>query len=249
MGQQWCSEVVAPFEQTLAGRYPFSPGGRDVRLDDIDAFYRPGDGLLWKFTGGALNDLVQLTGDDYAFTAKYPHGGGLYGRGLLDFLDRSRAISKAFYPGNARSPQVDFSVRIHGTSSKVDTTTFSVGGKRVGYDNGPLTWQSLSWPGPEPARGAAFSVRGQTIRAGNDIAGPWGLFRLIEGGEVQRSADDTISVTWQLPADDVRVWLELRPSHSESPLFDASGRLYRLLRGTNVAAPRRISGAQAGCAP
>src|SRR5262249_45543425 len=66
LGQQWCNEVVRPFEQTLFGHYPFNPNGRDARVDDIDAFYRPGDGALWKFSGGALNDLVQLNGESYA---------------------------------------------------------------------------------------------------------------------------------------------------------------------------------------
>jgi type VI secretion system protein ImpL len=252
VGQQWCREVVTPFEQTLLAHYPFNPGGHDVRMDDIDAFYRPGDGALWKFTAGTLADQVQLVGDSYGFTPKFQHGGGQYGHNLLEFLDRSRAVTRAFYPNDARSPRLEFSVRIHGTSSKVDTTTFSVGGKRVSYDNGPLTWQTLSWPGPEPAKGAAFSVRGHTIRAGNDMQGVWGLFRLLEAGEAERSGEDAISVTWRLPADDVRVFIELRPAHADSPFFDSQDhattpRLLRLLRGPNVNAPHHIVGAQTGC--
>jgi type VI secretion system protein ImpL len=256
VGQQWCSEVVTPFEQTLLGHYPFSANGRDARVDDIDAFYRPGDGALWKFTTGSLADQVQLAGEGYGFTPKFQHGGGLYSRGLLEFLDRSRDIARAFYPNNARSPRVEFAVRIHGTSSKVDTTTFSVGGKRISYDNGPLTWQTLSWPGPEPAKGAAFSVRGHAIRAGNDMQGVWGLFRLLETGEVERSGEDAISVSWRLPADDVRVSIELRPAHGDSPFFDPQDahdhgntpRLMRVLRGPSVSAPHRVANGQ-GCAP
>jgi type VI protein secretion system component VasK len=172
---------------------------------------------------------------------------------LLEFLDRSRDIARAFYPSNARSPRVEFAVRIHGSSSKVDTTTFSVGGKRISYDNGPLTWQTLSWPGPEPAKGAAFSVRGHAIRAGNDMQGVWGLFRLLETGEVERSGEDAISVSWRLPADDVRVSIELRPAHGDSPFFDPQDhgntpRLMRVLRGSSVSAPHRIANGQ-GCAP
>jgi type VI protein secretion system component VasK len=146
---------------------------------------------------------------------------------------------------------LELSVRIHAASSKIDTTSFSVGGKRIGYDNGPLTWQTLAWPGPDPNRGAAFSVRGRTIRAGNEMAGPWGLFRLIETGDVQRSGDDAISVKWRLPADDIEVWIELRPAHPASPWFDAQERStpLRLLRGIGVTAPRRISSAQSVCTP
>jgi type VI secretion system protein ImpL len=249
---KWCSDIVSPFEQSLSGHYPFNPNGRDARIEDLDAFYRPADGLLWKFTSGALTELVQANADGFGFTPKYEKGGGLYGQGLLEFLNHSRAISQAFYPGNGGKAKVDFSVRIHGASSKVDTTTFSVGGKQIGYQNGPLTWQPMTWPGPDPSRGASFSVRGRAIRAGNDIEGQWGLFRLLESGEVTRSGDDTISVVWRLPADDVRVWIEVRPSGGSGRLFDApdrSARLLRLLRAGGVSAPHRIAHNQAACTP
>ena len=253
IAQQWCSEVVAPFEQSLLGRYPFSPSTRDSRLEDFDAFYRPSDGLLWKFTSNTLTDQVQLVGADFGYGAKYQHAGGApYSRALLEFLNRSRSIMRAFYAGPS-GPRLDFSVRIHAASSRVDTTTFSVGGKRVSYDNGPLTWQPLTWPGPDPERGAAFSVHGRMIRAGNDIAGPWGLFRLLETGKLERSGDDALSVKWRLPADDLEVWLELRPARAPSPWFDAQERtslqFLRLLRGTAAAAPHRVSRAQTACTP
>jgi type VI protein secretion system component VasK len=111
----------------------------------------------------------------------------------------------------------------------------------------------LSWPGPDPAKGAAFNVRGRTIRAGNDMQGVWGLFRLLEAGEVERSSEDSIGVTWRLPADDARVFIEIRPAHPDSPLFDSQDhsptpRLFRLLRSSTVNAPHRIAGGQ-GCTP
>jgi type VI protein secretion system component VasK len=134
----------------------------------------------------------------------------------------------------------------------VDTTTLSVGGKQISYDNGPLTWQTLSWPGPEPARGASFTVRGRAIRAGDDHPGVWGLFKLLEAGTAQRASEDTIGVTWRLPTEDVAVWIELRPNNSESPFFDRGDRaqeprILRVLRGPTVPAPHRIASSQPVC--
>jgi type VI protein secretion system component VasK len=253
LGKQWCSQVVAPYEQSLLGRYPFHPNGDDARLEDIDAYYKPGEGLLWKFASTTFGELVQLNSDHYEFTSKY-NNGGLFNEGLLDFLNRSRDISRAFYSGNAGSPKVDFSVRLHSASSNVDTITMSVGGKQVSYDNGPLTWQSLSWPGPEPTRGASFMVRGRNVRAGAEIPGLWGLFKLLESGAVGRVADDTISIKWRLQADDVAVWIELRPNNAVSPFFSRDEhsrdqRLLRVVRGAHVSAPRRIAASQAVCKP
>ena len=194
-----------------------------------------------------------LQGDHYTFSARNENGAGPYTDNLLEFLDRSHAISRALYPGGGAA-KVDFSVRLHAASSKVDTITLMVGGKSISYDNGPLTWQNLSWPGPEANRGASFMVKGRTVRAGNDIEGIWGLFRLLETGAVSRASDDAISVTWRLPTDDVTVWIELRPAVANSPFFDRDDRqhapkLLRLLRGSSVPAPRRIAASQPVCKP
>ena len=253
MGGRWCSDVVAPFEQSLMGRYPFNANGRDARIEDVEAYYKPGEGLIWKFINTTLRDQVQLQGDKYTFTARNENGQGPYNENLLEFLDRSHAISRSLYAAGG-SPKVDFAVRLHGASSKVDTITMMVGGKTISYDNGPLTWQNLSWPGPEPTRGASFMVKGRTIRAGNDIEGVWGLWRLLETGAVSRASDDAISITWRLPTDDVAVWIELRPAVANSPFFDRDDRqhepkLLRLLRGSSVPAPRRIAASQPVCKP
>jgi type VI secretion system protein ImpL len=253
LGKLWCSEVVAPYEQGLLGHYPFNPSGSDARIEDLDAYYKPGEGLLWKFTHGTMAEHVQLSSDHYAFTPKYAST-GLFNGGLLDFLDHSRDISRAFYAGNTNTARADFSVRLHSASSNVDTITLSVGGKQISYDNGPLTWQNLSWPGPEPAKGASFMVRGRNVRAGNELHGIWGFFRLLETGAVSRVSEDTVSVTWRLPADDVAVWIELRPNHATSPFFSRDERardqrLLRVVRGAHVPAPRRIAASQAVCKP
>jgi type VI protein secretion system component VasK len=97
-------------------------------------------------------------------------------------------------------------------------------------------------------------VRGRNVKAGNEIPGTWGFFRLLETGAVGRVSEDTVSVTWRLPADDVAVWIELRPTNSTSPFFSRDEhardqRLLRVVRGAHVPAPRRIAASQAVCKP
>ena len=97
-------------------------------------------------------------------------------------------------------------------------------------------------------------VRGHNVKAGNEIGGIWGLFRLLETGAVSRVNDDTISITWRLPADDVAVWIELRPNNAASPFFSRDERardqrLLRVVRGQHVTAPRRIAASQPVCKP
>jgi type VI protein secretion system component VasK len=82
----------------------------------------------------------------------------------------------------------------------------------------------------------------------------WGLFRLLEAGTVNRSADDAVAVTWRLPTDDVAVFIELRPNTALSPFFDRDDHsrephVLRLLRSPHVPAPRRIATHQPVCHP
>lgn len=246
LGQKWCKEVVAPFEKKLAERYPFNPEGEDARLEDFDAFYRPESGVLWRFVHANLKDQVHVADDHYAFTPKYALGGGLYTKELVEFLDRSLAISRAFYSSAAKAPRADFSLRIHGDAPDV---RISVGGKQIGFDKS-LPWQALSWPGPQAARGSAITARGRSVRS---QAGAWGLFRMLEHGTSARTADDAISVTWRL-ADDAALWIDLRPESSVSPFFDLQAlssqpHLLYVTRAASAQVPQRIALGQPPCKP
>jgi type VI secretion system protein ImpL len=251
--RRWCSEVVTAYDRGIRGSYPFDSRGHDLPLDAFATFYRPNEGVLWRFYKDALANTVQLNGDNFAFATRMGRdAGSIYQASLLEFLKSARDVTSVFFaPGNPE-PSVALEVMIH-PSPLVATTTFSVGGKQVEYHNGPEQWQTVSWPGTDPLAGAAFVVRG--ANGMNEQAkqeGTWGLFRLLEAGTVTRSSSKVFSVAWQLQTHDVTLKVDFRPVRSESPFFGVPGRtdrprLFQPLRTPSGLPPAQITHSAAAC--
>lgn len=224
ISSRWCTEVVVPFERSIRPAYPFDVNGHDLSIDDLTQFYAPDKGIVWAFAKSSLSRTVELEGDKYKFAKSLGEDGGkLYSTRLLEFLQRSRDVAAVFFPQGSATPQVDFEVRIH-PSPDVATTTLSIGGKRIEYHNGPEKWELMSWPGKEPAAGAAIQMRGangMNEKISQDDA--WGLFRMIEAGTVTRSSSRTFTVAWQLQTHNVTLKVDFRPTRGESPFFGMPG--------------------------
>jgi type VI secretion system protein ImpL len=238
--------VVVPFMRNVAGSYPFVPQGHDLSLDDFNTFYKPNDGILWRFMRESLGQTVQLDGDHFAFEKKLgKDASSIYADSLLEFLQRSRDITTVFWPQGSPTPRVDMEVLIH-PSPMVAQTTFTIGGKTIEYHNGPETWAAMSWPGENPAQGAGFVIRGANgMKEKAFQEGAWGLFRMFESGTITRSSNRVFTVAWQLQTHDVTLRVDFKPLRSESPFFGVPGRsekprLLQPLRDSNVNVPKQI---------
>jgi type VI secretion system protein ImpL len=252
-GKGYCNEVMVPFDRSIRGSYPFVRSGHDLPLDAFGTFYRPNDGVLWKFVKGTLGSSVEVDGDEYRFSKKLGASAGhVYSPALLQFLQRSHDLATVFYPRGSAEPKVAFEVRVH-PAPMVATTTLSVGGKSIEYHNGPEKWYALSWPGETPEAGASFAVRGANgMHERVNQEGAWGLFRLLEQGTVTRSSNRVFSIAWQLKTHDVTLRVDIRPVRAESPFFGVPGRtdrpsLLQPLRDGGVNAPRQIVNGASPC--
>ncbi len=242
----WCNDVVASYERTLLGRYPFNRDGQDAALTDFKNFYQPKDGRVWKFVDAVLGNTVALDGDRYAYSQKLGQdAGSVYLSSLLEFLNRSRDVTVSFYPSGAADPSIEFELKVE-PSPEVASTQFTVGGQSVEHYNGPEKWKTLTWPGQNPQAGAQIVIRGANgmhERISQD--GAWGLFRLLEAGTLLPGAGRTFTVAWKLETHDVTLRVDFRPKRGESPFFGVPGHSDQALflqpvRAKGAAAPRQI---------
>ncbi len=252
--RSWCSSVAVPFFSTLAGRYPFQSNGHDAAIADFTAFYRPGSGTLWSFYEQSLGTQIERDGANYVFATRLGRGAGSIYRSTLPlFLERSQAISTAFFPPGVSEPRVEMDVRVHPVPGAA-SVRFASGGTLIDYRNGPETWTRIVWPGEHPDQGALIEVFGaggleERIRQ----EGEWGLFRLMErasrisgGGPNARN----FVVTWSLPGHGLELSVSVRLVRAENPFFAADDRRGRMLgpvRSIGVQAPRVIA-AEGECA-
>ena len=241
-GRAWCNGVSAPFRQMLRGRYPLGTGSEDVPIADFAAFYRPDDGMLWKFYSEFLEARIPRRGDTFEFaTGLGMPASQVHLRSVRRFLNRSWQITQALFPPGSTDPRVDFDVRIR-PSPRVAEQILSVGGQTIRYYNGPEQWTRLSWPGDSPGQGASIQIRGdggmrETISREDD----WGLFRLIEEGSSKRVDGRTFTVVWSLRSHGIDVQIDFRTARRVSPFYaQGSRKVVGLLRGPEVDAPREI---------
>jgi type VI secretion system protein ImpL len=242
----WCSEVFSEFARTIAGHYPFNRDGQDLPLSDFINFYKPKQGRLWTFVDTVLAKDVQLDGDRYVLGRKLGEdAANVYAPVLLEFLARSRDITRSYFPAGESAPSIEFEVKVH-PSPAVATTQFLVGGKGVEHQNGPEQWKTLAWPGQDPAVGAAIVIRGANgMHERIQQDGPWGLLRLLEAGSLRSGAGRTFTIAWQLQTHDVTLQIDFRPKRGESPFFGVEGQsdpaiLLQPVRAKGVTVPRQI---------
>ncbi len=237
----WCSRVVEPYKSGMAGKYPFRKNGDDVALGDIAQFYRPASGTLATFFADTLSSAVSQRGNSFTFSESLGQG-SVYKGNLLKFLKRSQGISKALFPTNSATPLVKFSIRIKPTPN-ISSVSFSVDGQKYEYRNGPEQWHSFQWPGDGSKMGAALRVKGAGVNEYIPSDGEWGLFRLLEDGQVLAGKGRSFTIGWQLSSVDQMVKIEFRPARSASPFFGPGGKtkLLNLFRSSGVKPPSVIA--------
>jgi type VI secretion system protein ImpL len=162
---------------------------------------------------------VQRAGDGFRFVRQLGGATGFV-PALLPFLSRAQDVTTVLFPAGSSEPAVPFSVRIRPTP-RVATVVFDVDGQRFEYFNGPEEWRKFTWPGQGKAPGAMLRVR---MAAGREETlqqeGEWGLFRLIESGEIVGSPGlRDFTVSFPFGSLGVNIVLDFRPARSEAPFF------------------------------
>ncbi|MEE9384503.1 MAG: type VI secretion system membrane subunit TssM [Nannocystaceae bacterium] len=252
LAKAWCNDVVTPFERNLASKYPFRRSGYDATMADFVDFYRPETGKLWAFYNAALgSSVVTREGDAFAFREQGASNKTNYERSILPFLQRSQDLGRALFPPGASGPAVSWDALIHGTRG-VSVIELAVDGVTIDYRNGPERWQRLAWPGEGDKRGASLRARGRGINGILEQEGEWGLFRLLDQGQVSGSAAKRVfSVRWDLSSQNAGiVTMKFRPTRGATPFFGVAERPVKFLglfRHKSVRVPRKIVADRAAC--
>ena len=219
--QLWCNALVRPFMEQLGG-FPINPSGRsDVPLAKLQGFLAPGGGALWQFyTQNLEGQVVTRQGDHFILE---PSSEGVsFSRRIPDFLERAWRLQQMLFPDGADAPKAVFDVRLQGASD-LRQTQLSVGGKMIGYSNGPLIWQRMEWPGAQPQSGATLTIVRNDGRPNPPLTmgGEWGLFRLLQKGAIidRDPRGRSFSVVWQ-PAGGERVRIDFRAVGSTNLLLE-----------------------------
>ena len=162
-GQNLCSAVKG-----LISKYPFTQSSATpATVADVNSVFAPETGLLWSIYNAQLKTFIAPAGSGYdkSPTAPMPPSPQ-----FIAWFNHLAHISSVLYPQGAKSPVLDFTVRIK-SQSGVTGSTFIVDGKSI--SNGSIT-QSFHW---DAATAQQAGVVAGTNHA--EYQGTWAVFKLV----------------------------------------------------------------------
>ncbi|WP_433704956.1 ImcF-related family protein [Paraburkholderia sacchari] len=206
LNDAWRQTIVAAWNRSFAGRYPFASTSSDASLPELARFLRPQGGLINTFLSTQLAGALQLQGDQWV-----PAAGGA-GRGST-----TRAFDPAFLKAintlqqvaghllAQGEPQYVFGLKPVPTPGVADTL-LTLDGQTLHYYNQVETWSTMTWPSGEPQK-AGTRLEWQTDTAGTnknyEFSGRWAFVRMLERAKVEPVDSATYQLTWQTRPENV----------------------------------------------
>lgn len=220
--KRWVADVYPACLRTVEGRYPFRQVGGDVPMADFTEMFHPENGLLWRFYQAELRPFL-IEGIDRWGRKEWKGISLQLSDEFLTSLGHARMLSESLFPRGSADPNVAFEVSSPSYEGKnVSEIRLEVGGQENRYRNEPPGWEGMKWPGPAQAAGAALKVQiGGTWVLPKEFGDVWGLFRLIQDGELTPTQGHTqYRVQWKVRASDdqvVKVQYDLRTPGHKNP--------------------------------
>lgn len=200
LNDAWRQAIVAAWNRSFAGRYPFASTANDASLPELARFVRPQGGLINTFLSTQLAGALQLQGDQWV-----PASGG----------SRTGGAARAFDPAFLKAintlqqiaghllaqgePQYVFGLKPVPTPGVTDTL-LTLDGQTLHYYNQQETWRTMTWPSNDPqAAGTRLDWQMDTVGTNKsfEFSGRWALVRMLERVKVEPVDSATYQLTWQ----------------------------------------------------
>ena len=194
MEVDWRDNVVKPFNEQLAGNYPFnSRSAQDASLDAFERFFKP-DGVLDTFYQQNLklfieNDLSR-DGDD----------GVIIREDIIRQLDTAQKIRDIFF-SKQNGLGTTFAVETVSLSGNKRRSVLNLDGQLVDYSQGRNYTAHLVWPNNmREGNESKLTLVGASGGAPRSISfsGPWAQFRLFGAGQLTSVEEGTFSVRFNV---------------------------------------------------
>ncbi|KNC15307.1 hypothetical protein AC790_02910 [Pantoea sp. RIT-PI-b] len=225
INHQWQNDIVTPWDEAFADRYPFAHRESDVSLPHLAQFLRTDTGRIAQFVNRRLGGLLRLEGDRWVPDAM--HSQGLtFDPTFLSALNKlTRIANVAFVRGDVA---LHFQMMAK-PSREVVESALTVDRQTLEYFNQQESWQTLNWPDnrwqPQTTLTWRSAKAGTRIYA--DHPGSWGLIRLLDKARITRLGGNIYRVVWPTP-DGLALNYQIRTELGNGPLALLDLRGFRL---------------------
>jgi type VI secretion system protein ImpL len=211
----WSAQVLQPFQQNLAGKYPFDPASKiEAAPAEIGRVFGPA-GAIAKFSTDSLGSLVTRRGDvivprlwaNLGLRLRPAFVDGLPGWvAVLDGAAGAQPAAAGAAPGAGGAAQSSFQLMPEGASGFVQYT-LEIDGQQLVYRNGAANWQNFIWPnaaGTPGVRISGVTADGRTVEVFS-APGSYGFERLIDAARVKKFPNGVRELSWGTGAQTVTV--------------------------------------------
>lgn len=223
LNQLWVTQVVRPYQRTIAGRYPFEPNAsREVRLKDFKRFFGYG-GTLDSFFQEYLEPFVDTSKSRWRLEKEI----GVRPETLMVF-QRAKRIRQSFFESD-NSLRVEFGMKPVYLDQHITRFVLELGKQDLVYKHGPARAKSLTWPAGQDQTRIVFTPPESKREIAHTYEGEWGIFKLLDQSLKARpeSRKDNI-VMIDLKGN--KVQLELIPSSAINPFWSNEMERFRCPR-------------------
>ncbi len=245
INKTWQAQVVEPFQKTLAGKSPFSPGAQmQATAGEIGQVFGP-EGAVAKFVSTTMGPLVVRRGDVLSSRTWADIGVTLAPQVVSGFPGWVAPLS-ANGVATGGGPQTVFQL-LPMTAAGVTEYTIEIDGQQLRYRNTPPAWVNMVHPGPQGASGAkvsAVTFDGRTVELVNE-PGEQGLTKLMAAAVTKKLGPGLGELRWTYGGTTVGVTLKLVSSAASNSDGQAS-RGFSGLRLPDTVVGRAAAGAGAG---
>ncbi|POP40628.1 type VI secretion system membrane subunit TssM [Superficieibacter electus] len=195
MEVDWRDNVVKPFNEQLADKYPFNPRApQDASLDAFERFFKP-DGTLDKFY---QDNLRLFLDNDLTFGED---GQVLIREDIRQQLETARKIRNIFF-SQQNGLGTQFAVQTISLSANKRRSVLNLDGQLVDYSQGRNYTAHLVWPNNmregNESKLTLVSSSGTKSPRSLAFSGPWAQFRLFGAGQLTNVTDDTFDVRFNV---------------------------------------------------
>ena len=167
-GQQFCRTAGGVLQ-----RFPFTSGGRDASLAEVNDLLYPESGALWGLVA-EVRDAGLTPSPEFQ-----------------SFINRARTVSDLLYGHGGENPRLRFRLRGQ-PSDQVPAITLNVDGDEEGYRRSDTRWGNFTWEGAT-AEEVVLRVRVGEQTDSLSYRGTWALFKFFLQATWQSSG-----ATWRL---------------------------------------------------
>lgn len=214
----WRTSILADWNRTFGGRYPFADSENDASLPEMARFMRPDNGVITQFVTTQLAGVVERQGDHWGAAQGADRGSLRLDPAFIDGLNRLMRVSTVLFPSG--DAHIRFDLRGVATPGITDMRVV-LPGNELHYFNQREEWTPFEWPGQslENLSHIEWQTEQAGLRSSMEAQGRFGLIRLLERAKVSQQDNARYLLTWTPDASTgLALRVQLRGEAGAGPL-------------------------------